>query len=187
MASSTLDANKNVQIEVPKKSYQVYDVLSRENTADNVHSTTGNQGSILISIYNRTNANRANSVLSHNTEQSFKMGNAWMQPLNREAVNNNVPLNRPATLSSSSVRQVSSFRTMKETFNIDDPEAVRGFSKPAFNTGRFSIPQSEPKTTFRINRSRSVGGGPSNFQEWARIYLFGHEHNTGIPRIDDSV
>ena len=52
------DPHKNVQIEVPKKPYEVYNILSKENTVNNVCSTTDNRGSILISIYNNTNAKR---------------------------------------------------------------------------------------------------------------------------------
>ena len=53
------DLHKNIQIEVPKKPYEVYNILSKENTVNNVWSTTGNRGSILISIYKSTNAKRS--------------------------------------------------------------------------------------------------------------------------------
>ena len=110
-----------------------------------------------------------------------------MQPLSRETVNSDVPITRRVTLAGSSLRQASSFRTMTETFNVNDqsnePEDLRSFSAVSFNTSHFSIPQPQAKTASGINRSRSVGGRPSNFQEWARIYLFGHDHNTGVSDI----
>ena len=68
------DPHKNVPIEVPKKPYEVYNILSKENTVNNVWSTTGNTGSILISIYNNTNAKRPhqeeeNDILKHNDQR----------------------------------------------------------------------------------------------------------------------
>jgi hypothetical protein len=56
--TTTPDINQNIPIEVPRKSYQVYDIHSRENTANSVFSTNDNQGSILSWIYNTTNARR---------------------------------------------------------------------------------------------------------------------------------
>ena len=69
------DPHKNVQIEVPKKPYEVYNILSKENTVSNLYSTTGNQGSILISIYNNTNAKRPRQeeeedILGHNDQRT---------------------------------------------------------------------------------------------------------------------
>jgi hypothetical protein len=239
--TTTRDINQNVQIEVPRKSYQVYDIHSRENTANSVFSTndnqgsiltwiynttnarhrsqeeekdksrhsyrtsstegmvrtvtpntnenvqtevkkkpdlvyntlskehTGYEGSILISRYNSTNGKRTNSGRTPNTEESFEMGNAWMKPPVPEIMNNDVPTARHVTLADSSVRQMSNFKTIRESFHIDhhlgNQGNLRSFSTPPFNTDRPSVLQSRPGTTSEIGQPGILGGGLYNFKE----------------------
>ena len=77
--TTTSQMNANSLIEVPKKSYQISNILSRENSTNRDGSMIDNQGSILVSIYNTTHGRHNNTVGTHNVEESLEMGNAWMQ------------------------------------------------------------------------------------------------------------
>jgi hypothetical protein len=84
----TPDTNENVSIEVPKKTYQVYNTVSKEHT--------GYEGSILISRYNSPN------------------GKHWMEgTIPPEIMNDDVPIDRHIMSADSSVSQVSNFKTTK--------------------------------------------------------------------------
>jgi hypothetical protein len=188
LRTTTPNTNENSQLEVPKKSYQVYNILPKQNSANSFYSSIDNQGSILISIYNNTNGRAANSVPTPNTEESMGMGNAWVQPRLREAINSNRPISRRVTMPSSSVSPASNFKATNERFNINhsfnDQENVRAFSTSPFGSaGHFSVMQSRLETSSELGQSRRSDGGLYNFKEWTRVYLFGSEHKTGLPRI----
>ena len=206
--TETSNTNKNIQIEVPKKSYQVYNILPRENSTNNVFSATDNRssiltsiynntnarrphqaeeedklrhndqrimtpntdektfsiynriskantenrGSILISIYNNTNAKRTNSGRAYNTDESFEMGNAWMKPAAHK-INNS---DRSSTVDSSMSKR-STFQTKKETSDINH----------------------------QLNNESggSLSGGLYNFKEWAGGYIFGNGRETSVSHI----
>jgi hypothetical protein len=184
---STPNTNENLPIEVPKKSYQVYNMLSQKNSANSVCSTTESEGSILMTIYNNTNARRADSVRTPNTDQSFEMGNAWMQPLPHETIHSEIPINRHATLPDFSMSKVSNIKATNQSFDIkrqlSHQENVRAFSTPPFNTDHFSVLHSPSEKPCGIDRDHSFTGRLYNFRDWTRLYLFGREHDTGMPRI----
>jgi hypothetical protein len=68
--TTTSNTNENISIESLEKSYQINNINLQENGANNTSSATGNTGSILVAIYNSTNAKRENRVAPFGTEQS---------------------------------------------------------------------------------------------------------------------
>ena len=52
----------NVQIEVPRKSYEVYNIPSAQNDTKQAKPTFENNGSILVRMYNNTNRRFMNQV-----------------------------------------------------------------------------------------------------------------------------
>ena len=78
----TSDINENAPIEVPRKSYQVYDISSQTNS---ICSIQNNEGSILVAVYNNTNAGRPNSLPPNNSDEASAMGNAWTHPATNES------------------------------------------------------------------------------------------------------
>jgi len=183
--TTTAHANASSHIEVPRKNYQVYNIFSKENSANKISSTTDNQESILISIYNSTNGSRCNRVGTNNTEESFKMGNARMRPRTNQAINRDIPLTRSITMAGSSASEARNFKATNENFimnhQLNDQINVRAFSTPPFNIGGLSVPQSRLETTSEIGQSRRLNDSSFNSNDWARAYLFGIERNIGIP------
>lgn len=187
LQTTTSHANENSEIDVPKKSYQVYNIFSKKSNANSDCSNIDSQGSILFSIYNNTNGRCTNNVQTHNTEESMEMGNAWIQPRTSEVINSDIPIPRRITWASSSVNEVRNLKAKNESFlvghQINDQINSRSFSTPPFNTGNFSILPSQLRTTSEIGESRRSNSSLYNFKGWARIYLFGSEQKTGISPI----
>jgi hypothetical protein len=80
LRTTTPITTENNPIEVPRKSYQVYNILSQKSSANSVCSTPDSEGSILVAIYNNTNARRVNNLPTYNTKESIEMTNTWMHP-----------------------------------------------------------------------------------------------------------
>lgn len=126
--------------------------------------------SILVSMYKHTNGRTRNS------KQSFEMGNAWMQPsIQRDRVND-ITTTPHSTFANASINGEKSFKMANTGVIVSEqssnPTYARSFSIPAAHTDRHNIVQ--PRLSVH---------NPSHFNEWTRLYLFGHEHNTGAPRI----
>jgi hypothetical protein len=179
--------HENSQIKVPKKSYQVYNILPERNSVNSFCSSIDSQGSILIPIYNNVNGRCANSIQAKKTGKRIEIGNSWMQPQNSEASNSHTPITRRMPSGNSTANELRNCKATNENFNINhsfsDPKNARAFSTPLFNTDHFSTSQSRLKTTPEIEQSQHFGGSSLNFKEWARIYLFGSEHKTVSPLI----
>jgi hypothetical protein len=170
LRTTTPNTTANAPIEVLRKSYQVYNIHSPKHSSNSVCATPESEGSILVSIYNNTNARRANRVLTCNTEQSFEMGNAWMYPSNDETINSEISITRRAILADSSSSKMSNIRATNKSFQID-----RQLSNQQ-NMGTLSSPSD-------IGQGHSSSGESFNFKDWTRLYLFGHKPDTGMPRM----
>ncbi len=172
---------------MPSKSYQVYNILPTQNPANSVSPTIASEGSILVTIYNNTNARRDNSVRTNNTEHALEMGNAWMQPRTNETITINKPITRRITMIDSAAGRMSNLKIATENSMVHqrfhDQFNVRAFSTPPFNTDYTNVSLSRPGTTSGVEQSWPLGNNRSNFKDWARIYLFGSESKTGIPRV----
>jgi hypothetical protein len=183
------NTNENIQIEVPKKSYKVYNIHSQQNSANNVSSTTECQGSILVAIYNNTNANRIDSGPTHNyTEQSFEMKqNTWMRPSTKEAINGKISMGQRATHADFSANKISNFkstgRSCDVNHSINKQELMRSFSTPSFNTANVNVFQSSSEIAFITDADRNFNSSSTNFIDWSRLYVFGRKHDIEGPRI----
>jgi hypothetical protein len=177
--TTTPQTNQSSQIEVPRKSYQVYNILGRENSMSSNRSTAtvDSQGSILKLIYDRTNGRRISSIRTNNIEESFEMGNAWMHPRTSDIINNDISMIRRVTLPGSLASQARNFNATKQNFTtnnqINDGINVRAFSTPPFNTDHSSILEPRSEITSGITRSHSSGANSVDFKVWASTYLFG--------------
>ncbi len=166
---STSYTNENSQIEVPKKSYQVYNISAKEGGVSRDYSSIESQGSILVSIYNSMNVIRSNSVAARNTEQSIEMGNAWMKSPTSGTVDSNMPLTRCVTWAGKSLNEAQTFKPIKQSFNMNNQsmnqENVTNFTRPTFDTGHFSTSPSWLETTYEIEQSQRLADSSPNFQE----------------------
>jgi len=190
MAQTTKpNTNENVPIEVPKISYKVYNIHSQQNNANNVSSTTECEGSILVAIYNNTNANRTDSRPTHNyTEQSFQIKqNAWMRPSTEEPINGNISMGQRITYTDFSENKISNFKSKGRSGDVNHPinkqERIRSFSTPSLNTGNVNVFQSSSEAQFGNDTDRNLNISSTNFTDWSRLYIFGRKHNIVEPRI----
>jgi hypothetical protein len=165
LQTTTLNTTENAPIEVPQKSYQVYNIHSSKNSSNSICATTPeSEGSILVTMYNNTNARRAN------TEESFEMGNAWIHPSNDESMNSENSLTQ-----FSSSRRVPNMRTTtNESFLVNRQPSIQQ------TRSTFSSPSA---TMSDIGQGHNSSSKSFNFKDWTRLYLFGHKPDTGLPRI----
>lgn len=172
-------------IELPKKTYQVYNISSNANNVNMNSSTTESQGSILVSMYNNTNGRRANSMGAKNHQESLEMGNAWTQPRSNEIVNSNIfvtgrsestlPLvNEKLDMKSSNQSLINSNQSINEN-------NFQSSSLSLFTINRIDGSQSRPETSFQIRESQKVATKSSVSKDWSRIYLFGKDLPTDVP------
>jgi hypothetical protein len=181
--------NESVQIEVPKKSYKVYNIHSQQNSANNVNSTTEYGGSILVAIYNSTNGNRTDSGPTHNdTEQSFEMKeNTWTRPSTEETINGNISMDQHTTHADFSANKISNIKSTGRIFDvnhsINKQERTRSFSTPSLNTDNGNVFQSSSETAFGTGVNRNFNSSSTNFTDWSRRYMFGRKIDIGAPGI----
>jgi hypothetical protein len=149
---TTSSTTTNVPIEVPRKTYQVYNILSPKSTSNSIiGSPLESEGSILVAIYNSTNAKYASSVPTCNIEQSLEMGNAWMQPKTPETIDSEVSIIRRTTVADSSKNKWSNMGATHESFHINrqlsNQENIRNFSSPSLSLDHIYASQSLTPST----------------------------------------
>jgi len=66
---------------VPKKSYEVFKIVSKEYSFNVGGSAMENNESILVKMYKNTNGRRSNSVQPYNRNNSFEMNNRTSPPV----------------------------------------------------------------------------------------------------------
>ncbi len=184
---TTPSTTANVPIEVPRKSYQVHSILSHQNSSNSIDLAAESEGSILVAIYNNTNARHTNSTPTHNTEQSLEMGNTWMQPKTSENIDKEISIVRRTTIAGSSTNKVSNTPTTPEGVHINRQRSYQEnrttFSSPSFNTDHIRALQSPTQSTSENEQNHNFSSSLNNFKDWSRLYLFGHKHDIEMPRI----
>ncbi len=185
--TTTSNPNENVPIELPKRSYQVYNILSKQNSMHSNCASVESEGSILVAVYNNTNGKRVNTLATCSTAQSFEMGNAWIEPTSPTRTESDVLTTRRTTLANSTMNTASGMKVMDERLRLNrqlsSQENVTTFSPSPFNTGHFSGVQSPTESTSGMRQSPGLSSSLSNSNDWSRLYLFGREHGTELPRI----
>ena len=79
--TTSFTSEQNTLIEVPKKSYEVFKIVSKENSMNIGGSAMENNESILVKMYKNTNGRRSNSVQPYNRNNSFEMNNRTSPPV----------------------------------------------------------------------------------------------------------
>jgi hypothetical protein len=168
MAQTTVDAKETSRIEIPSKSYQLYNVRSKPNNASSILSTNESEASILMSIFSKKSAGNVSSARMNDTGTPFTIEDRWAQPLTHKKLNRDISDVRSLTLPDYSASKVSTLNQSRDNdHRVAVQEPMRAFSTPPMRTGR----------------SRGFGGGIFDFTKWSRIYLFGTEYGNGVPRI----
>jgi hypothetical protein len=168
MAQTTLDAKENPRIPIPSKSYQVYNIFSKQNSVNSIRSTTESEASIPMSVISRASAANVSSARMNDANAAFTTGDRWAQPLTHNKLNSDISNTRRMRLPGYSASQVSNWNQSLDTdHRVADQETMTAFSTSPMRSGR----------------SRGFGRGIFDFTKWSRIYLFGTEYGNGIPRI----
>jgi len=79
--TTSFTSDQNTLIEVPKKSYEVFKIVSKEYSFNVGGSAMENNESILVKMYKNTNGRRSNSVQPYNRNNSFEMNNRTSPPV----------------------------------------------------------------------------------------------------------
>jgi hypothetical protein len=190
MQTMTPHTNQKSQIEIPKQSYQVYNIHSEEESVNKDRSAINNQGSILVAIYNSMNGRRVQNGRTDDAEQSFKMGNAWMKSSTRNTIDSDIPETQRVTSADPYTNEGKIFKLTNKSATINHQSNsqinMRCFSTPPFDIEQPSSLESSFETKSDNWQSQNVGSKRSNFKDWTRIYLFGKNHKTSdIPRTQD--
>ena len=141
--------NENSQIEVPKKSYQVFNIAEKER------NIIGRE-SILITTYNNTNAKRSNNETVQNVDKSLEMTNARVKSTPNETADNNLLFSRSFSSPDYSTLQVQPFKSAGSSFNIhnslNNPNATQAHAVSPFDSSYLPVSQSHLETIFQMEQ-----------------------------------
>ena len=170
-ASQTLE---NSTIEVPKKSYHVYNMTTKTSNVDMCSSADNGRGSILVSIYNNTNGRRTDGARAQDNVESLEMSYTKTQPeISERNASVLVKVGEQTSWSPSKQNRIISSPTNREN-NFRAP------SLPSFGTDRVDHLQSRSETSFQMNQSQQFNDNSLGLKDWSRIYLFGTGSKTDI-------
>jgi hypothetical protein len=181
------DINENLRIRKPSKNYQVYNILSKNNSATTVSSTIDSESSILVTMYNNTNARRANSVRTPNTEQSFEMGNAWIRAQTPTEIVDSSLTNQRVLLESCRTNRISDIEETDASLNvsrqISDQRRLNVSSPLPPQTDHYNSFESPPNKMHTVRQAYSSGGSVLDSGVLAKNYLLGNGHQTKVSNI----
>lgn len=171
-------------IEVPKKSYQVYNMTSESNHINLNSSSNNGQGSILVSMYNHTNGKRLNDLGTHDNEERLEMSETWARPRSNENASSDTPLNGRSVSAQPTIGELpSSSQSQRSLINnnrVRHEENFKASSLASFSNNRVGNLQPSPKTPPHINQTQQPDGQSTGLKDWTRIYLFGSGSKTDI-------
>lgn len=127
--TTTSTTNENSLIEMPKKSYEVFKIDSRENSLTTTGSAMENGGSILVTMYKNTNGQRANNLQPYNPQNSFEMSNTRIYPQS-----NNSIIQRASSVDPSFIDE-----RLHSSLSIYDRLNMSAFSSPSFDNWNTDI------------------------------------------------
>jgi len=182
MVRTPSDMNENLRIRKPSKSYQVYNIVSKNDSINSNGSIIESESSILVSIYNNTNAKCANSVRTANNEQSFEMGNAWMQPQTHEKVVDGILSERCVTSKNCPTNKMTNFKEVNQSFNayrqLADHEKSKTLPISPFQIDHDNDFQSPLNKMPKGGQACSTSSTVFDFGDLARKYTLGNQHQT---------
>ena len=190
--TTTSNTNENIRIGALENSFNTFNMESLGNSAVNNSSNTENGGSILVAIYNNTNARRENRVAPYNTEQLPHMENTRTQSLPSSQGRNNDNLsNRRHVAASCSVGTTPNGEASNSRLDIShqlsNEDNGKIFSSSSLNAIQFSNSLSPMNSISETRQNDSFGARLSNLRDWTRLYLFGRKHGTAdISRVSRS-
>ena len=169
--TTTPQTTENSHIEVPRKTYQVYNILAKEGGVNKNSSTIGSQGSILVAMYNSSNGKRGTNIGAQNAEESVEMRDALMQP---QVIYSNMPVTRRVAMADYSVSQAQKNEATGQSINTKHrsiaEETTSGFSTPSFDINPSNISQSYLERTYKIEQARRLGDSSFNFNEDSSLF-----------------
>mgnify|MGYP006940045613 FL=1 len=89
--TTSFTSDQNTLIEVPKKSYEVFKIVSKENNMNIDGSYMDNNGSILVKMYKNTNGRRSNSVQPYNRNNSLETGDIFSRRYTNTTTGASIP------------------------------------------------------------------------------------------------
>ena len=180
----TSQSFENSPIEVPQRSYQVYNMTSESNSTNMKSSTNNGQGSILVSIYNHTNGKRTNGLGTPGNEECLEMNETWARPGQSENVNSNTSLNgRSVSAQPKTSELTNSNPSQRNLINNNrgkNEENLKASSLASFTNNRVGSLQSSSETAFRMDQTQQPNDKSIGLKDWSRIYLFGSGSKTDI-------
>ena len=186
--TNTSNTNENIPIEALENSYRINNIKTQENNANNTSLATENAGSILVAIYNNTNAKRENRVAPYDAEQSRQMEYARLQSLSSsESRNKDIPTVRRTAITSRSAGPLPSVqisdRRLHPSHQPSNEENGKMFSSASLSAVQFDNSLSPTNSVAETQQNDSSNGRSSHFPDWTRLYLFGRKRDTEAPRV----
>jgi hypothetical protein len=184
---SPSDMNENLRIRKPSKSYQVYDIFPKNDSASIASPYVRSESSILVTIYNNTNAKRTSNVRTPNMDQSFEMKNVWIQPQTHEEIVDSTSTDRHVTSETCSTNKISNFTGANVSMNINrslsDQDRLELSSPVTFQSDHCNSLQSPLTHKSKIGRPQSLAGSAIDFGQLARKYILGNGHQTKVSNV----
>lgn len=186
--TNTSNTNENIPIEALEKSYRINNIKTQENNANNTSLATENAGSILVAIYNNTNAKRENRVAPYSAEQSRQMEYARLQSLSSsESRSNDISTVRGTGMTSRSAGPLQSGQVSDRRSHLShepsNEENGKMFSSSSLSAVQFDNLLSPTNSVAETQHNDNFNGRSSHFPDWTRLYLFGRKRGTEAPRI----
>lgn len=167
----TSQSSENSTIEVPNKSYQVYNMTTSANNG---------QGSILVSIYNHTNGKRTNGLRTHGNGECLEMSETGTRARASENNNSNTPLNGRSVSAQPKTSELTNWnppqRNLINNNRTKNEENLKASSLASFTNNRVGSLQ----TSSEINQTQQPNEKSIGLKDWSHIYLFGSGSKTDI-------
>lgn len=187
--TTTSNASEEIPIESLRQSDQLNDINSQEDGANNSTLPPKNAGSILVAIYNNTNAKRENRVAPHDAEQSHQIEYPRLQSLpSSKSENNNISTVRSTTATTSrSAGALHTVQVSDRRLNLNQqPSNVENremFSSSSLSAIQFDNLLSPTNSVDETEKNGNSNERVPRFPDWTRLYLFGRKRGTEAPRI----
>ena len=173
--------NRNLQIRKPSKSYQIYNILAKQDSGSSMDPVNDDGSSVLMKLYNNPNTKRLKNLNTLKTAPPLEMGSAWVQPQIREEDADNIVADRNVTLKTIPMNTISDLKEIHESPIVNygllgDPDRLRAFSASSVNidhSNSVQIPLTNmPKTEPLHNDSSKI----FSFEKLAAKYVLGTEN-----------
>lgn len=179
LQTSTWDTSEQVPIEVPSKSFQVFNIQSKKNDLNGSRSDPNSGGSVLVAIYNKTNGKRTKNEPSLTSGEMSKPANAWSHPLNDEDDNGEVSFVRPMpsvhSLPSNALDMTRTKSSSDQSRPPNNGESIRMFSSPSSVSDQIGSHTLPSTSANNLNQNPNFVNQTPDFKDWMHLYVFGRK------------